>query len=553
MPRKAVDFVSRAIEKHGDRYDYSKSVYTKMHEKVCIICPEHGEFWQEAHSHLKGQGCPRCGVASRASKRVLTTDGFVSKAVSVHGDAYDYSKADYVGSQDKVCIICPEHGEFWQTPNAHLNGRGCPRCKFEKLSSIARDTDDSFIAKARLLYGDTYDYSKVRYVNSDTRVSVICPTHGEFSVRPSGFLLGRGCPSCSFERRYCLKYDNESFIAAADRVHGGKYDYSNVKYEGIRSKVCIVCPKHGEFWQKPAYHLQGNGCPKCGVVGSSFEDDVFAFVSGLGVDAVMHDRSVLGNSEIDIYIPELSIGIECDGLRWHCEKYRDDRYHLRKTERCLERGIRLIHIFEDEWLYKREIVNGRLMNALGANTRKIYGRKCRVSEVPQSECRKFIDENHIQGYVGSAYGYGLYFEDELVSVMTFGKRRRNLGSKSSVEGEYELLRFCSRIGTTVVGGAGKLFKAFVTEMNPSMIISYCDRRWGEGGLYSELGFTFVHNSQPSYFYVVNDRRKNRFQYRKDVLVKEGFDPNKTERQIMAERKIYRIYDCGCGVWKWKRS
>ena len=133
--------------------------------------------------------------------------------------------------------------------------------------------------------------------------------------------------------------------------------------------------------------------------------------------------------------------------------------------------------------------------------------------------------------------------------MTFGNLRKNLGSTSK-EGCYELLRFCNKLNTTVVGGASKLFKHFLKEYKPKEVISYCDRRWSEGNLYEMLGFEFSHNSKPNYFYVINGKRENRFKYRKDILVKEGFDPNKSEHEIMLERGIYRIYDCGCKVYKY---
>ena len=134
--------------------------------------------------------------------------------------------------------------------------------------------------------------------------------------------------------------------------------------------------------------------------------------------------------------------------------------------------------------------------------------------------------------------------------MCFGKPRINLGSRNSEEGEYELLRFCNKLYTTVVGGASKLFKHFIDAYNPSLITSYCDRRWSVGKMYEALGFTLSHKSQPNYYYIQGNNRKNRFKFRKSELIKEGFDPNKSESEIMKERGIHRIYDCGTLVFKW---
>ena len=193
MPNKKTkeEFIAKAREVHGDKYDYSKVEYVGALTKVCIICPEHGEFWQEANSHLRGQGCPKC----KYEKQTSSTEEFIQKAHKVHGDKYDYSKVEYVGALTKVCIICPEHGEFWQIPSAHLRGQGCPKCKAKKQTC----TTDEFIAKAKKIHGDKYDYSKVNYVNRKTKVCIICPKHGEFWQTPNHHLSGCGCPKCGVE------------------------------------------------------------------------------------------------------------------------------------------------------------------------------------------------------------------------------------------------------------------------------------------------------------------------------------------------------------------
>jgi hypothetical protein len=181
------------------------------------------------------------------------------------------------------------------------------------------------------------------------------------------------------------------------------------------------------------------------------------------------------------------------------------------------------------------------MNILGLTPIKIYGRKCVIKEVSPKDSKLFLDTNHIQGNVNSSIKLGLYYNDELVSIMTFGKGRIIMGGDSN---QYELLRFCNKLDTTVIGGADKLLKNFIKIYKPIEIISYADRRWSQGGLYDKLGFEFVHDSKPNYFYIISKKREYRFKYRKDVLVKEGFDSSKSERQIMKERCIYRIYDCG---------
>ena len=248
------DFVKKAKEIHGDKYNYSKVEYKNNRTKVCIICPEHGEFWQTPDGHLSGCGCPKCADLQRIKVRSSTTEEFIKKAKEIHGDRYDYSKVKYTKALNKVCIICPEHGEFWQTANAHLGGAKCPKC----VGGVRLNTSE-FINKAHEVHGDKYDYSKVNYINSVTKVHIICPEHGEFWQTPNTHLSGRGCPKCGGNEQLTT----EEFIRRAKEVHGDRYDYSKTVYTKAKEKVCIICPEHGEFWQEASSHLSGAGCPKC--------------------------------------------------------------------------------------------------------------------------------------------------------------------------------------------------------------------------------------------------------------------------------------------------
>lgn len=541
-------FILKVKNIHGDKVDTSKVKYVDSKTKVCLICPKHGEYWQTPAACVRGNKCPKCSNETRGPKgeNRMTTEKFIEKANRIHKGKYDYSKASYVNANTKVCIICPEHGEFWQMPYAHLNGQGCPKCIGRTMSQ------DEIIKKFNEVHSYKYDYSKVKFTKIKEKVCIVCPEHGEFWQTPQKHLAGQGCPICAKESVHgTINENKENFIKLSQIVHNNSYDYSEVEYVNNITKVRIKCDKHGIFYQRPNNHLQGCGCPKCSNIISKGEEEIISTLNCN--DVTTHNRSILCGKEIDIYIPSLKLGIEYDGLRWHSEIFnKDTNYHLSKTEECERQGIRLIHIFEDEWQYKRDIVKSRLLNLIGKTPNKIYARKCVIKEVDSHTASKFLDENHIQGTCNSSYRYGLYYNDELVSIMTFGKLRKNLGSADK-DGYYELLRFCNKLNTAVVGGASKLFMHFLKEKKPTNVISYADRRWSNGNLYEKLGFTLNHKSKPSYFYVVNDKRENRFKYRKDVLVKEGYDSSKTEHQIMLERGIYRIYDCGCLVYEYKNG
>jgi len=186
-----------------------------------------------------------------------------------------------------------------------------------------------------------------------------------------------------------------------------------------------------------------------------------------------------------------------------------------------------------------------ILNKLNKTKNKIYARKTEIKEINDNKLVKnFLTENHLQGFVGSKIKIGLFYNNELVSIMTFGNRRISMGKKITNMNEYELLRFCNKLNTNVIGGSSKLFKYFLKNYNPSEIMTYADRSHSQGKLYEMLGFKYIGKSQPNYYYIIDGIRKHRFNFRKDLLVKQGFDKNKTEHQIMIDRKIYRIYDSG---------
>lgn len=251
---KTEEFIKKAIEKHGKKYDYSKVEYGRNNsEKVEIVCPIHGSFFQTPSNHLNNHGCPKCALFKIQEKYAKE---FEAKARKIHGDKYDYSKVRYIDSNTPVCIVCPNHGEFMQKPKYHLRGKGCKKCHFDKL----RMTKESFLKDSINTHGSKYDYSKVDFVNADTPVCIICPVHGEFNQTPRKHANGRGCVKCSHDT---MRLTKESFIEKAMKIHGDKYDYSKVEYLNSYTEICIICPKHGEFTQTPNRHLLGYGCSKC--------------------------------------------------------------------------------------------------------------------------------------------------------------------------------------------------------------------------------------------------------------------------------------------------
>ena len=241
---------SEVIEKINAYCDYDTSLvdYKNSATKLCLICHqeengvEHGIFYTTI-GHLKqGHGCPKCGMKKRISKRVMSLETFIERARKVHGDKYDYSKVEYKQAHTKVCIICPKHGEFWQTPASHLQGKKCPKCS----KPHSKYTKNAFIKKAKEVHGDKYDYSKVEYINSQT-------------------------------------------------------------------KVCIVCPKHGEFWQTPSEHLRKCGCKFCKESYLESEIRIFLIENNINFKYDVRDIEWLKPLTYDFYLPDYNIAIECQG------------------------------------------------------------------------------------------------------------------------------------------------------------------------------------------------------------------------------------------------
>ena len=259
------DFIRRAREVHGDKYDYSKTAYVAAIKDVTIICSTHGKFQQRPANHLSGRGCHECG-----GNKPLTVEKFIERANAKHRHRYDYSKVNFKNVEDKAVIICPEHGPFEQRVMTHLKGFNCPKCGRKSVSNKMVHSLERFLRDAKSAHGNKYDYSEVKYKKALSKVKIICPVHGAFYQSPATHIRGVACSRCSdliaADKR---RLSTEEFISRAREVHGEKYDYSRANYVTSHDKVEIICPNHGSFWQSPATHTMGNkaGCPGCAVSG----------------------------------------------------------------------------------------------------------------------------------------------------------------------------------------------------------------------------------------------------------------------------------------------
>jgi hypothetical protein len=544
------EIIRRAEEVYGkDRYIFTNTVYENAKTKMSVICPKHGEFLTNPLDFVHGHGCPKCSGRGK-----LTTEEFIERGRKLYGDKYDYSKVEYKNMNIPVCVVCKDHGEFWVTPLVHLFQRsGCPSCM-----NIKRRTTESLIEEFKEKHGDKYDYSKVKFVKMRSKVCIICPEHGEFWQTPYKHLCGQGCPKCGVERRsIAATFTNDNFIERAIKVHGDTYDYSETNYKYMQDKVAIKCKKHGTFYQRPYDHLNGHGCPICGALMSKSEEDIYTYVVGLiGEDKIIrNDRKLLKGKEIDIYIPSMKIGFEYDGVKWYSEKFGKGRfYHLDKTEAAERCGVKLYHIFEDEWVYHREIVKSKIRHILGCDGElpRIMARKCNVVEIDRDIAKDFLDKYHVQGYVNCTVNIGCFYEDKLISVMSVLKERE--------EGKWNLVRFATDINYICQGVFGKVLKWFIKEYNPISIKTFADRRWTvdkDNNLYIKTGFALDGIVKPDYRYISDDEKHERFHkfnFRKSILIKKyGFSEDMTESEMTEKLGLHKIWDCGLFRYVWKKE
>jgi hypothetical protein len=326
------------------------------------------------------------------------------------------------------------------------------------------------------------------------------------------------------------------------------YEYINYDYEKslykLKKKECshIFEINYDLFRSRIKYN--NSSCMVCypkNELSSIKEKEMVNWLKSLSITVIENDRTLI-KKEIDIYLPDFKIGIEFNGLYYHSDKFKNKTYHIDKTNRCHEIGIELLHIWEDDWVYKTNIVKSIISNRLKLSNKVIYARKCELRLIDSKISKIFLNENHIQGNTTSSIQIGLYNNEILVSVMTFGNRRIN--SQNS----FELIRFCNLINYTIVGGASKIFKYFKNNYDVDKIVSYSDISIFNGGLYEKLGFKNDGRTVLNYYWTDLNIKYHRFNFNKKKLVKMGYDERLTGDQIMSNIGYYKIWSCGQIRW-----
>lgn len=486
-------------------------------------------------------------------------------------ERYDFTQADYAGALKPITgVVCAVHGEFQQYAAQFRKGRGCPSCGANQRTEARKTPSQEYFEKVSELHGGKYDYSESLYEKMNGKIVVKCPEHGAFTISANHhYYRKQGCGLCEAEskKQRILNYRHLSsqakinntavdFFERCNAAHDGKYAYPDQEYRGAKEKIRINCPVHGEFMQAAWAHLSGKGCFECGAADPKWERDMMEFLQSCDESVVRRAR-ILDGKEIDLFLPERKFGIELHGLHWHTEATRHKDYHRQKWEIANQQGIRLIQIFEDEWLEKSEIIKQRLLAMLGRGG-VLYARKCRVEKVDSSVGKAFLDGTHIQGGGLASQYYALFHNECVVAVASFGRARAGSMANFTTNGAWEVIRYAS-VGR-VQGGFSKLFAAFLKDVQPDEVISYCDLRYGDGKLYQATGFILDSITQPDYWWVPNGKIKRIARYvtqkhkiASHPVLKEYYSAGMTETQVCHAAGWQKIYGVGHQKWLWKST
>jgi hypothetical protein len=605
MPAKLTteEFIKKSILKHVNKYDYSKTFYSGSKKKVIIICNIHGEFIQTASDHLSGCGCPKCDPT-----KSLGSYKFIEKSIEIHGNKYDYSKVRYgKNNYDLVEIMCKDHGSFTQRPWAHLRGQGCPDCSNNKLITNKEFIEKSIEMHGNKYDYTLTNYSgRRKYVNIICKKHGVFKQLSRLHLEGYGC---KKCKTSKLEdylteRLIEIKepFERDKKFKDCKNKKPLPFDF----YLPIRNML-IECD--GIQHRKPINHFGGEErfeyqknndniktkwCEKRKIKLNRVKDksEIDKLINEIKEKEIPFDKSILKDttldrikpvkiddsylsktdfnwyrerdikSEISSFIKSLGVTYESDNIiDWiidnnhiilidnfsDCEINKNKNWLVKLKDELEESNINLIVIYPEKWILNSEIIKSRIRNILRLNEFRIGARDCEIIIPDNKSVFKFLNENHIQGHVNSSIKIALRYNNEIVSLITFGKLRKNLGQKSK-EGSYELIRFCNKRGYTVSGSSSKLMRYFKKEYNPKYILSYADRCWTSihKNIYKELGFDFVSKTKESYSYLVGDKKYDRYRYRKDKLIEFGYDKDKwTEREICSSNLIFRIFDAGC--------
>lgn len=547
-----------------NKEDINKIIKSNPDSYVQIIKSKHKDFYIKINSEYSGKtfgeklyksihGEKKCKVCNNSTKFksfIVGYSEYCSKkcsnisTVSVRTNTMiEKNKQNrHLYYETKVCLVCSINFESLIYRNQ--------KCCNAKCSGLYVAKDINRVDKIKNTKLNRY--GSATYVNAEKAKLTCIEKYGVDNISKTEYF--KDLAKSESKKRFFDNILNHKLSTVAIPLFTQE-DYISTDKNNLYKFKCKQC---NDIFED---HIDGGHLPRClkcypYIAGFSHnEKEIVNYVKSLigDIDLIENDRSILNGLELDVYIPEKKIAIEYNGLYWHSENAggKDKNYHLNKTKMCESKTIRLIHIFEDEWVYNKNIVKAKLKHIIGkSNEKSIYARNCVVKVI--DDCKLFLNENHIQGDCPSSIKLGAYYNNLLVAVMTFGKKRKSLGYTNKDKNEYELIRFATN--QRIVGVAGKLLKHFIKNYDPYKIITYADKRYSIGNLYEVLGFIKIKDTKPNYWYFEsgNDIRWHRYGFAKHTLSKKlkSYDITLSEWDNMKNNNYDRIWDCGHGKYEW---
>ena len=537
-------WVAECSSRHNQRYSYTKErVEDGGRMKARIICPDHGEFLQIPAKHKSGQGCPRCSGNVVDDHRARLMAAFPGQEFP----------ETLPSTKVPMNLVCTVHGEFKATINQLLSTKAlsskyaCPECNRAEGGVKRRVGAEELIRRLNKVWPG-YTFGSADGLTVSDRITYTCEKHGQHQSKINDLLNGHGCPKCGSESRASSIYakvgkGKDDNLAELYAAHGENLAFNHDQLTRTHKYVDVVCDKHGPF-RSQVYSLKaGHGCPRCSSRISKGEQELVDWLRASGVRVEQQCRTTLEGGELDILVPDKNIAIEYCGLYWHSEELRGKAYHLDKHNKAAEAGVRLITLFEDEWVHKQSVVKSALSSILGLTKTKVYARNTAVEFVQWSEVASVYNENHLQG-AGTPCAVNLVLKSEGLVVAAMSFREDRFGSN-----DLELVRYVTT--ARVVGGFSKLFSAFrKTLATGTRIVSYCDHRWFTGETYRLVGFIEEQSSAPGYWWCKGTSRYSRVAFQKHKLANklESFNSGFTEEKNMINNGFWKIWDCGMGKW-----
>lgn len=559
---------ARVEEVHKHRYRVIKLLAGAGKHQALLRCTIHkNEHVGSVAVLVKGGNtCKACKAEQfRATRLANSLNRVQTQLEDKFGTRVQYVRA-FDGMKTAAVFSCCTHGEFQAKPQDVLRYKyPCPACGRQGASDSHRESGRRRFLDATKRYENGFKFGT--YKSSYTPVRVLCKTHNiEFEILPNA-VLGRmlkqtwcGCHQCLSDRRKeMFTKTQEEVVSQLQSLHRGKVRLLG-EYAGTREQHSFRCADCGHVWSTSVDSLvrtHHSGCPACAGTVSNAERELFDWVVALCPDAQQSVREVYSEKlgyrfEWDVYIPSKKIAIEYNGLYFHRYPVKPKDYHWEKTRKSAAHGVKLVHVYEDDWLHRRPVVCKTLKHLLGVVDERFFARKLvlkskdRLSPALQS----FYEKNHMLGAPIGGVTYGLLDSGKIRALMTFKPVQSERGKGDG----YELIRFASR--GQVVGGASRLFTAFLRDVRPNRVISYSDSDMFEGNLYSVLGFNKVRDVPPDYTSVWGGIRRHKSYTRRTNLARllgEAFDPNKSEMQNLINAGVFVIFNSGRTKWEWKPS